>query len=191
MLCFAGALQEKHRSVIAKKNVAAGGGTENIGREAQGGSTAAFASGYMYCYKAEETPAHNGSVNSITMTLNASGGSSTVYFSIYTHDATNDIPATVLANSSSTELTVTSSSLTDETYNYTGTKPTVTSGTQYWLCISNSGTTNNASYAYGTDGTTEIRYKQITHGTFPDWAGSAGGGTDEMFYGKFYFVNGY
>jgi hypothetical protein len=31
MLCFAGALQEKHRSVIAKKNVVASGGYDYIG----------------------------------------------------------------------------------------------------------------------------------------------------------------
>jgi archaellin len=187
-LCFAGSLQEKQRQVIAKKNVVAGG-SETIGQESQMGSTGYYAAGYMYCYKLEETPGHNGSVDSITTTLNASGGSSGIRLSIYTHDVSNNIPATVLANSGSSEITVTSSSLTDVTFTYTGTKPAVTSGTQYWACVSNSGSTNNAQYTYADTGSTRIVYKSITHGTFPDWAGASDGGTDSRVLGKLYFTS--
>jgi hypothetical protein len=67
-LCFAGALQEKHRSVIAKKNAVVAGGTENIGSESAGTDGTQFSSTYMNCTKLGETPTKNGSVNSITFT---------------------------------------------------------------------------------------------------------------------------
>ena len=193
MLCFAGALQEKHRSVIAKKNVVAGGTTENIGRESVPASEANMAAGYMYCYKLEETPSSNGTAQSITFTsLLSEAGSGQIYLSIYTHDSGNDLPATVLANSASDEITVTATSDTDYTHTYTGTKPVIASGTQYWLCVSNEGDTQqNVKYNYADTGSTEVAYKSIPHGTFPDWAGSAGGTSDSRYWGKLYFVNGY
>ena len=164
------------------------GGTENLGREAAGGSDAGGADGYMYCYKLEETPTSNGSVDSITTTLACPGSTCDYYLSIYNHDAVNDLPSTVLANSSTAKKQV-SEGPSDLTNTYSAPKPAVTSGTQYWLCVSIDGTTANARYYYSDTGGTAVVFKAIASGTFPDWAGSTDFTSANRWFGKLYIVN--
>jgi len=151
MLCFAGALQEKHRSVIAKKNVAAGG-SENVGFESAGGTGQNFADDYIYCTRLTDTPSTNGTVESITVTSGCAGDATgAIYLSLYTNGSGK--PGDLVANSNVGPLETTYNANTpyDITHTYTGTKPTVTSGATYWVCINNDGTTANSRALY-TDG---------------------------------------
>ena len=150
-LCFAGSLQEKQRQVIAKKNVVSGS-SENVGFESAGGTGHTFADDYMYCTRLTDTPSSNGTVESITVTSGAGGDASgAIYLSLYTNGSGK--PDDLVANSNVGPLETTYNDDTpyDITHNYTGTKPTVTSGATYWVCINNDGTTVN-SRGLCTDG---------------------------------------
>ena len=167
----------------------AAGGTEIIGWETQGANANGSTDNYSYCTKIQETPAHNGTIQSLTITMKVEGGTSATHFSIYNHDATNDIPSTVVANSATANMAIAATSATDYTHTYTGTKPTVTSGTQYWICICNGAAANPYFYYTNTAGY-RMTYKPITYETYPDYAGTATVINNRGF-GKAYFSYDY
>ena len=166
----------------------AGASSETLGQETAGGTANGAADNNMYCYKLGETPSSNGSIKSITVTARSAGGTGNAHvrLSIYNHDASNDIPSTVVTNSATAEIDVTSQ--TDYTFNY-DTKPSVTSGTQYWLCYSGLYDADSPQYLYTDGAGGRIAGKAITYGQFPDWAGTAGGTTADRYFGKFNIVN--
>lgn len=173
--------------MMSGEGTSAAGGTENIGSESAGNTGSAMNTAYMTCYKLGETPAHSGSVNSITMTATGDAGAAYGRLSIYNHDAVNDIPSTVVANSATTEITVASGGYTDYTFNY-GTKPSVTASAQYWICVSTNAT--GTLYIRKTETGGKNALKEMTYGDFNDWSGSADGGSTNLM-GKGYFVNAY
>lgn len=173
--------------MMSGEGTSAAGGTENIGSESAGDTGSAMNTAYMTCYKLGETPAHSGSVNSITMTATGDAGAAYGRLSIYNHDAVNDIPSTVVANSATTEITVASGGYTDYTFNY-GTKPSVTASAQYWICVSTNAT--GTLYIRKTETGGKNALKEMTYGDFNDWSGSADGGSTNLM-GKGYFVNAY
>ena len=152
MICFAGALQEKQKAVIAKKNVAAGG-SENVGFESAGGTGHTFADDYMYCTRLTDTPSSNGTVESITVTSGCAGEGATgaIYLSLYTNGSGKPDDLVANSNVGPIETVYNTNTPYDITHTYTGTKPTVTSGATYWVCINNDGTTVN-SRGLVTDG---------------------------------------
>jgi hypothetical protein len=187
MLCFAGTLQEKQKAVIAKKNVPVGGGTETIGNESVGATGGSINSAYIYCGKVTETPAHNGSVNSITVSLNKASSDGEVHIALYTHNSGSDIPENLVANSGSGAIAITSATLADYTHTYTGTKPTVSSGSQYWICFQ-SAAANEVNFGQDSGG----RRSLCTLDTYGSWPATLSNqGTAAENYGKLYFVNGY
>ncbi len=152
MICFAGALQEKHRQVIAKKNVVSGS-SENVGFETAGGTGHTFADDYMYCTRLTDTPSSNGTVESITVTSGCAGEGATgaIYLSLYTNGSGKPDDLVANSNVGPIETVYNTNTPYDITHTYTGTKPTVTSGATYWVCINNDGTTVN-SRGLVTDG---------------------------------------
>lgn len=179
VFAFSSAIQAVLSSVNA-------GGTETLGIETRGATPENLSDNTQHCLKLREMPIHDGQVNSIVWTTSVGGGTALFHFAIYNHDAANDLPSTVVANSQSTEISVTNTSVAEVTFNYT-TKPSVVSGTQYWLCVCNSGNANPAEYYTNTAGT-RIAEKAITYETYPDWAGSGSALDDALGDGKFYIV---
>lgn len=188
MLCFAGALQEKHRSVIAKKNVVVAGGSENIGNTTNEASdTGIYSSSSPYCTKLENTPAHNGTVSSMVLRLlcDGAGSNCTVRANIYTDNAGS--PNTPVTNAATGDIVFNNTSMADITYNYTSTKPSLTASTQYWICIfPNTGYTTHVAYkASGT-----VAY--TSENTYPNWPATYSvAGTQTRTWGKAYIVNDY
>jgi hypothetical protein len=178
---------------VASGNVtiSAGGGTENIGYATAPASTVGMAADYMYCYKAPALTTQNGEGTSIVWTFTVVvDGNTHVDLSIYNHDAVNNVPSTVVTNSASGSMALTAGT-SDQTFTYTGTKPVIATGTQYWVCMITNGVDTNPSYFYDNSGSTLCAYKAMTFGNHDDWAGSAGGTWANRRYGKAYFVNTY
>ena len=188
------------KAAILAKNRSAGGGSENIGNTSNGGDTQAMADDYMYCVRLTSTPAHDGSVDSITFTgVMAGDASGSVYLSIYTNGSAK--PGTLVANSNvgPIEVTYNGGAAHDITYNYTGTKPSVTSGATYWVCVNNDGTTINTSflYTFGSGTCAGTGYCSVTeanaHNNFPaDWSAiTPDFENDGLWRGKLYFTYSY
>jgi hypothetical protein len=188
-LCFAGSLQEKQKAVIAKKNVPVGGGTENIGNESVGASQGGVNSSYIYCGKVAETPTHNGSVDSVTISFAKVSSNGEVHIALYTHNSGSDVPENLVANSGSGAIAITNASpLTDYTHTYTGTKPTVSSGTQYWICFQRAAA-NEVTFGYDDGAGRRSLCTLDTYGSWPATLSNQGTAAEK--YGKLYFVNSY
>lgn len=164
-------------------------GTETIGNETAGYSSS-INSSYIYCGKVTELPAHNGSVNSVTVSFHkGTATNGEVHIAIYTHDSGNDIPANLVANSGTGAIAITNSTpVSDYTHTYTGTKPTVSSGTQYWICFQ-AAAANEVDYGSTETGGRRSLCTLDTYGSWP--ATLSNQGTAATLFGKLYFVNGY
>jgi hypothetical protein len=188
MLCFAGALQEKHRSVIAKKNVPVGGGSENVGNTTNESSDGAiYIADSPMCTKLENTAAHNGTASSMVLRMycDGNGSSCTVRANIYTDNA--GAPNAPVTNAATGDITFTNTSFADITYNYTSTKPSITASTQYWICIFPD-TSYTSHVAYKASGT--VAY--TSGNTYPNWPATySSSGTQTRTWGKAYIVNDY
>jgi hypothetical protein len=149
---------------------AVAGGSENIGYETEGALASSFGASQDRCTKMPSTPAHSGSVTSITFTGAYGTAEGYIKLSLYTHDAVNDLPASLVTNSGSTEITVSSDTYGDITFTYGATKPVVTSGTQYWICGSAS-STGQVNFHYA-DPQGRSCTKTDTYGTWAPWGGS-------------------
>ena len=165
-------------------------GTETIGNETAGDSVSSINSSYIYCGKVTELPAHNGSVNSVTVSFHkGTATNGEVHIAIYTHDSGNDIPANLVANSGTGAIAITNSTpVSDYTHTYTGTKPTVSSGTQYWICFQ-AAAANEVDYGSTETGGRRSLCTLDTYGSWPATVSNQGTGT--TLFGKLYFVNGY
>lgn len=130
-----------------------GPSSENVGFESAGSAGHTFANDYMYCTRLTDTPSSNGTVESITVTSGCAGDATgAIYLSLYTNGSGK--PDDLVANSNVGPLNTVYNADTpyDITHTYTGTKPTVTSGATYWICINNDGTTAANSRGLFTDG---------------------------------------
>lgn len=130
-----------------------GASSENVGFESAGGTGHTFADDYMYCTRLTDTPSTNGTVESITVTSGCAGEGATgaIYLSLYTNGSGKPDDLVTNSNVGPLETVYNSNTPYDITHTYTGTKPTVTSGATYWVCINNDGATVN-SRGLVTDG---------------------------------------
>ena len=129
-----------------------GASSENVGFESAGGTGHTFADDYMYCTRLTDTPSSNGTVESITVTSGCAGDAKgAIYLSLYTNGSGKPDDLVANSNVGPIETVYNTNTPYDITHTYTGTKPTVTSGATYWVCINNDGTTAN-SRGLVTDG---------------------------------------
>ncbi len=77
----------------------------------------------------------------------------TFKLAIYTHDASNDCPETIVANSDTGNLSLSGPSMQKKSYTY-GTKPQLTGGTTYWLCMASVNSANWYYSDFATGGST-------------------------------------
>lgn len=54
---------------------------------------------------------------------------------IFTHNSGSNMPDSMVANSDSGDITITETTWTKKNYLYTGTKPILTAGVQYWIAL--------------------------------------------------------
>lgn len=88
--------------------------------------------------------------------------------SIWTHDATNDCPESMVANSETDEISTTSTSVVKISHTYAGTKPQVTGGTTYWIVIYYADANGNIDLI--TTGGTRVTTSAATYPTWPTGA---------------------
>ena len=87
---------------------------------------------------------------------------------VFTHDAANNCPETMVANSESAELTHNTTSFVKKSHTYSGTKPVVTGGSTYWIVgLYADSNANLDDFVAG--GTTTA----ATGGAYPTWATGA------------------
>jgi hypothetical protein len=158
---------------------------ETIGNESNFASGTGPSSSSMHCYKMEEAPSANGTVQSISAHLWTVGVH--IKFALYSHDAGNNLPDSLITNSVTDALTQSAAYPgTLETATYSGTKPTVTSGTQYWLCFQ--GDADTGTWYEDATGVARRCSKTNTYDNWPSWGGSANWCGDSRF-GKLYYIN--
>jgi hypothetical protein len=90
------------------------------------------------------------------------GGTVAAKISVYTHDAANDCPNAMVTNSELT-LSLTGTEYVKVSASYGVTKPTVTGGDTYWLCVMSEATI--AFLAFATSG--ELEVGSVTYPTWP------------------------
>ena len=93
---------------------------------------------------------------------------STCHFGIFSHDAVNNCPNTLIADSDSGEAAYNSGTYIKVSFTYSS-KPQLTAGSIYWLCCfpDSSPTTYLSRFTYGSNGDRE------GSGTYPTWPNNA------------------
>jgi hypothetical protein len=174
MICFAGALQEKQRSVIAKKNVAAGAQTEEWGYTSNAATSFAGQESVLTCI-GPFTATHTGSIKKFHLYSSNTDGNADFTVGVYTNSS--DAPGSLVG--SATEFTnVGTWSLGWK--EFSPTTVSVTGSSSYFICF-----TQNAiaalTYYYNGDltGTHWVSKGEFTYGTsWPSSFGTPSGNLD-------------
>jgi len=108
-------------------------------------------------------------ISEIGMWLSADSSTAAAFrLAIYTHDAVNNNPNTMVANSESAELTHNTTSVVKKSHTY-GTKPQLTGGTVYWLARNHADSNSNQDRLSGGGAV----FVDSDVGGYPTWATAA------------------
>ncbi len=128
-----------------------------------------------YCGKLSETPSENGTLLSISAAVSDTNATAPFKLGLYTHDGTNDMPDSLVANSVTDEGTMTAT-MTVHTLDVSG-SASVVSGTQYWICLEQTDGWN--VLGHDNSGSYKISNKNNADSyDWPDFDGTSNGGDD-------------
>lgn len=140
--------------------MAAGNGFLSTSPDARYGDTESGFASQCFAQKFTTPDLGNLDINEIGVYGYQSGGA--IHLAIFTHDAANDCPETIVANSDSGQLTL-GASMAKVSYSY-GTKPQLSGNTIYWIvCVVNS---TGAGISRFDAGASPV-YMDVTYPNFP------------------------
>ena len=159
--------------------------TENVGYETQGASSYNINGASAWAFKLLDTPSTDGTVDSITFTVDGNDAERLFKLALYT-DASG-MPGSLVANSVTVEGSVTGTAATDKTLAIASGTCSITAGTTYWIVIQ-AKTDVYLDMYYDDAGTgRDGSVKAMTYGNWSSWGGTEDGNVTWR-AGKGYFT---